>query len=115
MFTKCYALNMDLPSEKTVNHLIPSKVVISRKDYKKISNPDYKPRSSKTKKILDEFMEFFHAEVNPAAIPLSTEDEKHNLITILEKAEADGEIDLSRFSVPAREHGETAKYPEIGA
>jgi len=37
-----------------------SKVVINSKDYKKISNPDYKPRNSKAKKKLDELMEFFN-------------------------------------------------------
>jgi hypothetical protein len=36
-----------------------SKVVINSKDYKKLSNPDYKPRSSKAKKNLDDLMEFF--------------------------------------------------------
>jgi hypothetical protein len=36
-----------------------SKIVINRKDYKKISNPDYKPRNSKAKKILGDLMEFF--------------------------------------------------------
>jgi len=35
-----------------------SKVVINSKDYKKISNPDYKPRNSKAKKIIDDLMEF---------------------------------------------------------
>jgi len=39
-------------------------------------------------------------EVAPADIPPSTESEKHKLAEILEKAEADGEIDLSRFCVP---------------
>ena len=38
-----------------------SKIVINSKDYKKISNPDYKPRSSKAKKTLDDLMEFFDA------------------------------------------------------
>ena len=38
-----------------------SKVVINSKDYKKVSNPDYKPRSSKAKKNLDGLMEFFDA------------------------------------------------------
>jgi len=36
-----------------------SKIVINSKDYKKISSPDYKPRSSKAKEILDDVMEFF--------------------------------------------------------
>jgi hypothetical protein len=36
-----------------------SKVVINSKDYKKISNPDYKPRSSKARKAIDDLMEFF--------------------------------------------------------
>ena len=39
-------------------------------------------------------------EVNPADIPLSTDDEKNELITILEKAETDGEINLSQFRIP---------------
>jgi len=39
-------------------------------------------------------------EANSAAIPLSTESEKYDLVKILEKAEANGEIDLSRFCVP---------------
>ena len=38
-------------------------------------------------------------EANPADIPPFTEAEKCNLVSILEKAEADGGIDLSRFSV----------------
>jgi len=38
-----------------------SKVVINHKDYKKMSNPDYKPRNSKAKKILDDLMEFVDA------------------------------------------------------
>ena len=38
-----------------------SKVVINSKDYKKISNPDYKPKNSKAKKILDDLMESFCA------------------------------------------------------
>ena len=36
-----------------------SKVVINSKDYNKISNPDYKPRSSKAKEIIDDLVEFF--------------------------------------------------------
>jgi len=39
-------------------------------------------------------------EVAAADIPPSTESEKHKLVEILERAEADGEIDLSRFCVP---------------
>jgi uncharacterized phage-associated protein len=39
-------------------------------------------------------------EVEPAAIPPSTDDEKKQLLKILEKAEADGEIDMSQFCVP---------------
>jgi len=39
-------------------------------------------------------------EVNPANIPPSADDEKNELIKILEKAEADGEINLSQFCVP---------------
>jgi uncharacterized phage-associated protein len=39
-------------------------------------------------------------EVNPADIPPSTESEKKELLKILEKAHADGEIDLGRFCVP---------------
>ena len=38
-----------------------SKIVINSKDYKKISNPDYKPKSSKAKKTIDDLMGFFDA------------------------------------------------------
>jgi len=50
----------------------------------------------------DAMLEYFESlmEVNPADIPPSTESEKQELIKILEKAEADGEIDLSRFCAP---------------
>jgi hypothetical protein len=39
-------------------------------------------------------------EVNPADIPPSTDIEKKELLKILEKAEANGEINLSRFCIP---------------
>jgi len=39
-------------------------------------------------------------EVSPADIPPSTESEKRELINILERAEANGEIDLSGYGVP---------------
>lgn len=50
-------------NENSVDYIRPSisKVVISRKDYIKISNPDYKPRNPKAKKIIDDLMEFFDA------------------------------------------------------
>jgi uncharacterized phage-associated protein len=38
-------------------------------------------------------------EVNPSKIPPSTDEEKGELLKILEQAEANGEIDLSRFCV----------------
>jgi len=39
-------------------------------------------------------------EVNPSDIPPSVGNEKRELLEILKKAEANGEIDLSRFCVP---------------
>ena len=39
-------------------------------------------------------------EVDPAEIPLSTTEEKEELLKILEEAEISGEINLSRFSIP---------------
>jgi len=53
--------------------------------------------------ILQEAMlQYFESliEVNPADIPPSTDNEKKELLTILEKAEANGEINLSRFCIP---------------
>jgi len=47
-------------------------------------------------------IEYFESlvEVNPADIPPSTDCEKNELLKIMEKAEADGEINLSQFCVP---------------
>ena len=47
-------------------------------------------------------LEYFESliEVNSANIPPSTDDEKKELQKILEKAEANGEINLSRFCIP---------------
>jgi len=53
--------------------------------------------------ILQEAMlQYFESliEVNPADIPPSTDNEKKVLLKILEKAEANGEINLSRFCIP---------------
>jgi uncharacterized phage-associated protein len=50
----------------------------------------------------NDMLKYFESliEVTPANIPPSSENEKKELIKILEKAEADGEINLSRFCVP---------------
>jgi len=47
-------------------------------------------------------LKFFESrlEVDPTGIPRSTDNEKIELLKIMEKAEADGEIDLSQFCVP---------------
>ena len=47
-------------------------------------------------------LEYFKSliEVNPANIKPSDNDEKKELLKILEKAEADGELNLSQFCVP---------------
>jgi len=57
-------------------------------------------------------LEYFESlvETNPAEIPLSTEREKDELVKILERAEANGEIDLSRF---LRSNGSVNKFPGI--
>jgi len=46
--------------------------------------------------------EYFESliEANPAGIPRSTESEQKELLELLEKAQADGEIDMGRFCVP---------------
>ena len=51
---------------------------------------------------LDAMLSYFDSllEVKPSDIPPSTEEEKKELLHILEEAEANGEIDLSQFSVP---------------
>jgi uncharacterized phage-associated protein len=50
----------------------------------------------------DSMLRYFESliEVNPADIPPSTDEAKGELLKILEKAEADGEINLSQFCVP---------------
>jgi len=47
-------------------------------------------------------IEYFETlvEVNPANIPQSADNKKSELLKIMEKAEADGEINLSEFCVP---------------
>jgi uncharacterized phage-associated protein len=49
----------------------------------------------------DAMVQYFESliEVNPSEIPPSTNEEKRELLKILEQAEANGEIDLSRFCV----------------
>jgi uncharacterized phage-associated protein len=51
---------------------------------------------------LETMLRYFESriEVNPADILPSTDDEKRELLKVLEKAEANGEINLSRFCVP---------------
>ena len=51
---------------------------------------------------IEAMLEYFKAllDVPPQRIPLSSESEKRELAEILKKAEANGEIDLSRFCVP---------------
>jgi len=47
-------------------------------------------------------LEYFEAliEVNPANIPPSTDEYKNELLSTLEKAETDGELNLSQFCIP---------------
>jgi uncharacterized phage-associated protein len=65
-------------------------------------NGPWKNTLSKTEITQDIMLEYFESliEVNPSDIPPSTDNEKKELLKILEKAEADGEIDLSRYCVP---------------
>ena len=52
-----------------------------------------------SQKIMLQYFESL-VEAPPKEIPLLSESEKYNLVKILEQAEANGEIDLSRFCVP---------------
>jgi uncharacterized phage-associated protein len=57
------------------------------------------PKGEITKHAMSLYFESL-IEVDPSNIRPSSNEEKNGLLKILEKAEADGEIDLSQFCVP---------------
>ena len=65
-------------------------------------NGPWKNTLSKTEIPQDVLGKYFESliEVNPSDIPPSTNEEKKELLRILEQAEANGELDLSRYCVP---------------
>jgi uncharacterized phage-associated protein len=64
-------------------------------------NGPWKNTLSRTEISQNVMTEYFESliEVSPSKIPHSTDEEKGELLKILEQAEANGEIDLSRFCV----------------
>jgi len=97
-------MSLDENEKRLINMVYEAYGQYSAARLRKITHEKGPWNSSREKTSISqkEMLSYFESliVVNPAEIPPATTEEKQELIKILEKAEADGKLDLSKFSVP---------------